>query len=136
MATNEESLKELDILEDFQWDDSVDFFGEQHTIKEPEKEKEEEKEETSENSKSTKEEENIEFEFDFEEDTEKEGDFEKESKKTVKSVSSDNQSIPHKFVDFLVKQGIVELDEEDMKEFNELDDIDKEEVVKDFILKL
>ena len=38
-------------------------------------------------------------------------------------------------MDFLVKQGIIELDEEDLKEFNELDEVDKEEVIKDFYLK-
>lgn len=148
MANDKEVLSELNILDDFQWDEKdISFFGEGITKEELEKEnlsqppKKDEKKggkEDDEESKNADSEESdeVNHKFGFDEDEEKSGsDSEKTKSKTGKEEDSEGSVGVHKIMDFLVKQGIIELDEEDLKEFNELDEVDKEEVIKDFYLK-
>lgn len=144
MANDKEGLSELNILEDFQWDDKeINFFGEGITKEEVENQSPEKKEEkTSEKEEKKSEEEPEEkHEFGFE-DKDKEDSQEVEKKPKADKVGKDSkeqeieESIkPYRVVDFLVKQGIIEMNDEDLKEFEELDDIDKEEVIKDYYFK-
>lgn len=148
MANEKEGLSDLNILEDFQWDEKdINFFGEGITKEEvetteqkvekvpgKEEKKEEKKEEEPEEDK---------HEFGFEEKEEANED-DKKSKsakvgkdeiKSEEAEESEKSISPHKVVDFLVKQGVIEMDEEELKEFEELDDIDKEEVIKDYYFR-
>jgi|GEM_PF-2623908 hypothetical protein len=147
MAEEKEVLSELNILDDFQWDEKdINFFGEGISKEELEKDipknipKKKEKEGKEEDTFSEESEEEVNHSFEFEENEEDEESSKSKNIKTTKSKTDNNKDDvdtieSHKVVNFLMKQGIIDLDEEQLKEFEELDDVDKEEIIKDFYFK-
>jgi len=133
-------------LSNFNWDSNVtdvDFFGETTSIKEEEsKEKEVEQEEEGkkkpeskkEEEKKKEEEENAFSAFEEEEESSKKNPTYKEKEKTDEE-DEPKSAEPATVVNFLIDQGILDMDEDELKEFDELDEIDKAEVVKDYFEK-
>lgn len=136
-----------DELDNFSWDSNatdVDFFGETTPLKDTtvvEEDEEQKKKTADEETEKKKKEKEIEEEEEIFKDLgDDEGEPSGKTKKDVIKGDEDDEGTqdsakPGSVVNFLMDKGILDLDEDEMKEFEELEDDDKAEVVKDYFEK-
>lgn len=146
MAKENETLFP-ETIEGFGWDaglPDVDFFGEKVEKKEEvseeekkalEKKAEEDAAKKKEEEKKSEEEAGVFKDFDDEEESEKKKTSKKSEDKKEEEEQENENVQPATVVNFLIDKGILDLDEDEIKEFDELDDEDKAEVVKDYFDK-
>lgn len=141
MAEEKEVSLMDESIQDFNWDNNtpgIDFFGEK--VEEVQESKEVEKKPLEKTKEKTEEEEESEEKVNEDEIF---GDFitedEKESSKETKEKKKEDteeevvvKTGPSAVLSFLKENDILELEEDELKEFEELDDIEKAEALKDY----